>query len=45
MFFLKAAGETVRKKLLETTGPAYHFAATDGIFYKRGVKANVIFFA
>lgn len=38
------AGEIVRKKLLETTDLHTILRLTTGIFYKLGVKANVIFF-
>ncbi|MBR5690867.1 MAG: SAM-dependent DNA methyltransferase, partial [Verrucomicrobia bacterium] len=38
------AGETVRKKLLETTDFHTILRLPTGIFYKPGVKANVIFF-
>ncbi len=38
------AGETVRKKLLATTDLHTILRLPTGIFYKPGVKANVIFF-
>lgn len=38
------AGETVRKKLLETTDVHAVLRLPTGIFYANGVKANVIFF-
>ena len=38
------AGETVRKKLLETTDLHTILRLPTGVFYKQGVKANVIFF-
>lgn len=38
------AGETVRKKLLETTNFHTILRLPTGIFYANGVKANVIFF-
>lgn len=38
------AGETIRKKLLETTDLHTILRLPTGIFYKPGVKANVIFF-
>jgi len=38
------AGETVRKKLLETTDVHTVLRLPTGIFYANGVKANVIFF-
>ena len=45
MFCLRGgAGEIVRKKLLETTDLHTILRLPTGIFYKPGVKANVIFF-
>lgn len=45
MYCLKAgAGETVRKKLLETTDLRTILRLPIGIFYDNGVKANVLFF-
>jgi len=41
---LSFAEETVRKKLLETTDLHTILRLPTGIFYKPGVKANVIFF-
>ena len=38
------AGDTVRKKLLEKTNLHTILRLPTGIFYKQGVKANVIFF-
>ena len=38
------AGETVRQKLLQTTDLHTILRLPTGIFYKPGVKANVIFF-
>src|SRR6185437_1291421 len=38
------AGETVRKKLLETTDLHTILRLPTGIFYANGVKANVLFF-
>jgi|694.fasta_scaffold98189_3 type I restriction enzyme M protein len=37
-------GETIRKKLLETTNLHTILRLPTGIFYKQGVKANVLFF-
>jgi type I restriction enzyme M protein len=42
--FEGGAGETVRKKLLETTDLHTILRLPTGIFYAQGVKANVIFF-
>jgi type I restriction enzyme M protein len=42
--FEGGAGETVRKKLLETTDVHTILRLPTGIFYANGVKANVIFF-
>ncbi|MCI9549133.1 MAG: SAM-dependent DNA methyltransferase [Oscillospiraceae bacterium] len=44
VFFEGGAGETVRRKLLETTDLHTILRLPTGIFYKPGVKANVIFF-
>src|SRR4051812_42209486 len=44
VFFEGGAGETVRKKLLETTDVHTILRLPTGIFYANGVKANVIFF-
>ena len=44
VLFEGGAGETVRKKLLETTELHTILRLPTGIFYKQGVKANVIFF-
>ena len=44
VLFESGAGETVRKKLLETTDLHTILRLPTGIFYKQGVKANVIFF-
>jgi type I restriction enzyme M protein len=38
------AGETVRRKLLETTDLQTILRLPTGIFYANGVKANVLFF-
>ena len=38
------AGETVRKKLLDTTELHTILRLPTGIFYAYGVKANVLFF-
>ncbi len=42
--FEGGAGETVRKKLLETTDVHTILRLPTGIFYANGVKANVVFF-
>jgi type I restriction enzyme M protein len=42
--FEGGAGETVRKKLLETTDLHTILRLPRGIFYANGVKANVLFF-
>jgi type I restriction enzyme M protein len=42
--FEGGAGETVRKKLLETTDLHTILRLPTGIFYAQGVKANVLFF-
>jgi len=44
VLFEGGAGETVRKRLLETTDLHTILRLPTGIFYKQGVKANVIFF-
>ena len=44
VLFEGGAGETVRKKMLETTNLHTILRLPTGIFYKPGVKANVIFF-
>jgi type I restriction enzyme M protein len=44
VLFEGGAGETVRKKLLESTDLHTILRLPTGIFYKQGVKANVIFF-
>jgi len=44
VLFEGGAGETVRKKLLENTDLHTILRLPTGIFYKAGVKANVIFF-
>ena len=44
VLFEGGAGETVRKKLLQTTDLHTILRLPTGIFYKPGVKANVIFF-
>lgn len=44
VLFEGRAGETVRRKLLETTNLHTILRLPTGIFYKPGVKANVIFF-
>ena len=44
VLFEGGAGETIRKKLLETTNLHTILRLPTGIFYKPGVKANVIFF-
>jgi type I restriction enzyme M protein len=44
VLFEGGAGETIRKKLLETTNLHTILRLPTGIFYKRGVKANVLFF-
>lgn len=44
VLFEGGAGETVRKKLLETTDLHTILRLPSGIFYAQGVKANVIFF-
>ncbi len=44
VLFEGGAGETVRKKLLETTDLHTFLGLPTGIFYANGVKANVLFF-
>ena len=44
VLFEGEAGEIVRKKLLETTDLHTILRLPTGIFYKPGVKANVVFF-
>ena len=44
VLFEGGAGETVRKKLLQTTEMHTILRLPTGIFYRPGVKANVIFF-
>ncbi|MBN2828963.1 MAG: SAM-dependent DNA methyltransferase [Candidatus Cloacimonetes bacterium] len=44
VLFEGGAGETVRKKLLENTDLHTILRLPTGIFYKQGVKANVLFF-
>lgn len=44
VLFEGGAGETVRNKLMETTELHTILRLPTGIFYKQGVKANVIFF-
>lgn len=44
VLFEGGAGETVRKKLLDTTDLHTILRLPTGIFYAQGVKANVIFF-
>ena len=44
VLFEGGAGEIVRQKLLETTDLHTILRLPTGIFYKQGVKANVIFF-
>lgn len=44
VLFEGGAGETIRKKLLRTTDLHTILRLPTGIFYKPGVKANVIFF-
>lgn len=44
VLFEGGAGETVRKKLLETTDVHTILRLPTGIFYANGVKANVVFF-
>jgi type I restriction enzyme M protein len=44
VLFEGGAGETVRKKLMETTELHTILRLPTGVFYKQGVKANVLFF-
>ncbi len=44
VLFESGAGETVRKRLLESTDVHTILRLPTGIFYAQGVKANVIFF-
>lgn len=44
VLFEGGAGETVRKKLLETTDLHTILRLPTGIFYSQGAKANIIFF-
>jgi type I restriction enzyme M protein len=44
VLFEGGVGETVRRKLLETTNLHTILRLPTGIFYKQGVKANVLFF-
>ena len=44
VLFEGGAGETVRKKLMETTSLHTILRLPTGVFYKQGVKANVLFF-
>ena len=44
VLFEGGAGETIRRKLLETTDLHTILRLPTGIFYAQGVKANVIFF-
>ena len=44
VLFEGGVGETVRKKLLESTNLHTILRLPTGIFYKQGVKANVLFF-
>ncbi len=44
ILFEGGAGETIRKKLLETTNLHTILRLPTGIFYSQGVKANVLFF-
>lgn len=44
VLFEGGAGEALRKKLLETTNLHTILRLPTGIFYKQGVKANVLFF-
>jgi len=44
VLFEGGAGETIRKKLLGTTNLHTILRLPTGIFYKQGVKANVLFF-
>jgi type I restriction enzyme M protein len=44
VLFEGGVGETVRKKILESTNLHTILRLPTGIFYKQGVKANVLFF-
>ncbi len=44
VLFEGGVGETVRKKLMETTNLHTILRLPTGVFYKQGVKANVLFF-
>lgn len=44
VLFEGGVGETIRKKLLDTTNLHTILRLPTGIFYKQGVKANVLFF-
>jgi type I restriction enzyme M protein len=44
VLFEGGAGETIRKKLLESSNLHTILRLPTGIFYKQGVKANVLFF-
>ena len=44
VLFEGGAGETIRKKLLDTTDLHTILRLPTGVFYAQGVKANVIFF-
>ncbi|MBI2471005.1 MAG: SAM-dependent DNA methyltransferase [Planctomycetes bacterium] len=44
VLFEGGAGETIRKKMLETTNLHTILRLPTGVFYKQGVKANVLFF-
>jgi type I restriction enzyme M protein len=44
VLFEGGAGEKVRKKLMETTNLHTILRLPTGVFYKQGVKANVLFF-
>ena len=44
VLFEGGVGETVRKKLMETTSLHTILRLPTGVFYKQGVKANVLFF-
>ena len=44
VLFEKNAGETIRKKLMETTDLHTILRLPTGIFYAQGVRANVLFF-
>jgi type I restriction enzyme M protein len=44
VLFEGGVGETIRKKMLETTNLHTILRLPTGVFYKQGVKANVLFF-